>query len=274
MPPRMPGAVQGAQQVREASAIPTLERPLYLLTFFTPQQPQWTLANLARASGLPKASCLRALRVLGKYDLLRREGDTYRLGGAFIAMKAHVQVHAPPLNVALAHMEHLRERTGLSVAWAVLDEQVTLYTEVLPVGGAAPVAPGERRDVLRDPSGRLLLAFAPLSLRERLFGEAGAARPALDALDQVTRRAWLSAPRADDLPGGVTQVAAPVFRSGGTLVAALSVSWPGQPDWAGAAPALSALCDAARRVSHDMGYLRPWAGDAAFFMDARARLPG
>ena len=90
----------------------------------------------------------------------------------------------------------------------------------------------------------------------------------------MTRRAWLSAPRADDLPGGVTQVAAPVFRSGGTLVAALSVSWPDQPDWAGAAPALSALCDAARRVSHDMGYLRPWAGDAAFFLDARARLPG
>lgn len=262
-----------AQQAREALAIPTLERPLYLLTFFTPQQPQWTLANLARASGLPKPSCLRALRVLEKYELLRRDGDSYRLGGGFIAMKAHVQVHAPPLNVALAHLEHLRERTGLSVAWAVLDDREALYTEVLPAAGAA-LSAGERRDVLRDPSGRLLLAFAPLSLRERLFGEAGAARAPLDALDQVTRRAWLSAPRVDDLPGGVTQVAAPVFRSGGALVAALSVSWMGQPDWSDAGPALAALSDTARRVSHDMGYLRPWAGDTAFFLDARACLPG
>ncbi|WP_189069528.1 IclR family transcriptional regulator [Deinococcus radiotolerans] len=265
-------AIQSAERGAHGTDVPTLERPLYLLTFFTPRQPEWTLAKLARASGLPKASCLRALRVLEKYELLRRDGDGYRLGSGFIAMKAHVQVHAPPLNVALAHMEHLREQTGLAVAWAVLDGQDTLYTEVLPTPGG-PLSPGERRDVLSDASGRLLLAFGTLSLRERLLGQAGAGRATLDTLDQVTRRAWLSPPRREDVASGWPQVAAPVFRAGGTLVAALSVSWPDWPEWPLTAEALRALSDTARRVSHDMGYLRPWAGDAAFFLDVATKLP-
>ncbi|WP_189072492.1 IclR family transcriptional regulator [Deinococcus sedimenti] len=256
----------------EAPDIPTLERPLYLLTFFTPREPQWTLAHLTRASGLPKASCLRALRVLEKYDLLQREGDRYRLGSGFIAMKAHVQVHAPPLNVALAHLEHLRERTGLSVAWAVLDAQDTLYTEVLAGPGGTPAGVGERRRVVLDASGRLLLAFGTLSLREAMFAASGDRGP-LELLDQVTRRAWLSPPLPSDEPGGVTQVAAPVFRAGGTLVAALSVSWPGRPVWTEAEDDLRALSDAARRVSQEMGYVRPWAGDAAFFLQVLDRLP-
>ncbi|WP_221089956.1 IclR family transcriptional regulator [Deinococcus aquaedulcis] len=258
----------------QAVDVPTLERPLYLLTFFTPKQPHWTLSHLARASGLPKASCLRALRVLEKYDLLQRDGDRYRLGRGFIAMKAHVQVHAPPLNVARPHLEHLQERTGQVVSWAVLDEMQTLYAEVL--GARAPLPPGERRALPGDPSGRLLLAFAGRALRERVF-LAVAARPgpeqdALNTLDSVCRRAWFSAPLPHDGLGGAVQVAAPVFRAGGSLVAALGLTWAAGPLTGTTETALRALADAAQTISRELGYTRPWAADPAFFLQVLRRV--
>ncbi|WP_157457854.1 IclR family transcriptional regulator [Deinococcus arboris] len=271
-----PATLSTPRPVVQGTDVPTLERPLFVLTFFTPQQPQWSLSNLARASGLPKASCLRALRVLEKYDLLVREGDRYRLGSGFIAMKAHAQQHAPPLNVALPHLAHLAEQTGLQVSWAVLDDEQTLYTEVLPLAGSG-LAPGDRRALLGDASGRLLLAFAERTLRERVFAGAAALdhaeRATLDTLDSVSRRTWLSAPVARDHLEGAVQVAAPAFRAGGRLAAALALTWPAAPTtWAGAHDTVQHLVNTAQKVSRDLGYERAWVTDTTFFLQVLTRL--
>ena len=91
--------------------VPSLERSLYLLTFFTREHPQWSLTELGRASDLPKVSCLRLIRVLEKYSLLARDGDLYRLGPGLLSLGAQVQESYPPRRVALPHLNDLRNIT-------------------------------------------------------------------------------------------------------------------------------------------------------------------
>ncbi|ULH13842.1 helix-turn-helix domain-containing protein (plasmid) [Deinococcus sp. KNUC1210] len=259
-----------------AGEIATLERPLYLLTFFTPRQTGWTLSALARASALPKASCLRSIRVLEKYSFLRREGDVYRLGTRFIELSSFVQDSAPARNIALPYLHQLSQRTGWSVSWAVLQGSEGLYAEVITAPGTTPppIHSGQRLSLTQGASASILMAFAPQQIRQQTFSSVRALLPTagrpvadLDFVDGLARKTWLAV--WNEPPGrGRVECAAPVFQANGKVVAALAVHGEAEtsPDPAVLRQRLLQLSHGAEAISRDLGYSHEWQGDTDFFL--------
>lgn len=255
--------------------VATQERPLYLLDFFSLERPLWTLSALARASGLPKASCFRALRVLEKYRLVQRDGEAYRLGARLIALGSLVQESHPARRVALAHLERLRDETGHTAQWTVLDGREGVYTEVVQAhhGVRLYMTPGRRVPLHGGAAARLLLAFAPPPIAaEVLAGPLPAVtertptdRETLAALVEDTRRSWLAASFGELVPYSA-ELAAPVWGARG-FVAAVSVGTAeaAYADRAVLARDARLLDAAAQAISRDLGFVGPWPVDAAGF---------
>ena len=257
--------------------VPTQERPLYLLEFFTLAQPAWGLSELAQASGLPKASCLRALRVLETYGLVQRSEQRYRLGARLIALGSLVQESFPPRRVALPHLQTLRDATLQSAQWVVLERLEGVYLEVVESRSRVRlfIAPGRRAPLYAGASTRLLLAFADAEVQNEVFGakrvrytgttptDAGQLR----ALLRSSRQTWFAA-SFGELEAFSAELAAPVFGSKGELVATVSVAGAEAHyrDLATLRGYVAALNTAAERVSRELGFEAPWGGDPAAFM--------
>lgn len=253
--------------------VPTLERPLYLLTFFTSRQPSWTLSALARRSELPKASCLRSIRVLEKYHFLRRDGDIYRLGTRFIELGAFVQDTAPARKTALPYLQTLSQHTGLTVSWAVLQAEEGFYAEVVhpAESGRLPITPGQPLPLAQSASSYILTAFAPQDLRQQVFAAArrnsSASVTDLESLDGLARKTWLAMSVEGDIQVNI-EFAAPIFQANGKVVAALGLHDQGVSDLGAARlrDHLTNLNRAAEAISRDLGYMHDWQGDIKFFL--------
>ncbi|AFD24710.1 IclR family transcriptional regulator [Deinococcus gobiensis] len=256
---------------QEDAALPTLERPLHLLTFFTAKQPVWTLSGLARASGLPTASCLRAIRVLEKYQFLRRDHMEYRLGAQLLRLSAQVQAASPARRLASVHLDQLRRATGCPVSWSVLEGTEALTLDVLGTG-TDPVpdegTAGLPLDLTRGAVAQVLLAFASLDLRRAVLGPLTAGplpdQPHREVLDGLTRKTWLALdPRT---AGSSAELAAPVFQGNGALAAAIGLRAAVPSSRARLEHELHLLSQTAAKVSRELGYVREWHGDPAFLL--------
>ncbi|MET9232601.1 helix-turn-helix domain-containing protein [Lentzea sp. NPDC003310] len=148
-----------------------------------------SLADLVRATGLPRSTVHRLLGFLVRAGLVAKRDGLYRLGGRPVApLAAHQH------RVLVGCLPELLAATGGTVQVSVLDGQHALVVERLH-GRAAEltIAPGARLPAHCTAPGRVLLA----------------ARPGV----AVDRGEWLPS---------VTGVAAGVCGPDGELVAALS----------------------------------------------------
>lgn len=92
----------------------TVGKALDLLDLFTRAQPQHGLSQLARASGLNKATCHRLLSELGSRGLVEQTGPAreYRLGPAVLRLSALREAAVPTREAAMPILRHLAEVTG------------------------------------------------------------------------------------------------------------------------------------------------------------------
>lgn len=257
--------------------IPTLERPLYLLGFFSEERPFWGLSELARASGWPKATCLRSLRALEQHGLLVRENDRYRLGTRLLHLGTLVKAAYPARQVALPPMQALRDATGQSVQWVVRDGQEGVYLEVLEARSRVRlyIAPGRRAPLYAGASTRLLLAFAPKTVQEGIFqGERKRYTPAtpvglarLQALLAQTRQTGFAASFGELEPYSA-ELAAPVRGPEGEVVAALSLAGAEAHyrDPKMLSGYLQALSQSAWEISEKLGFVGSWQADLEGFL--------
>lgn len=257
------------------TSIPPMGRPLHLLTFFTAKHPAWTLTALADASGLPKASCLRVLRVLEQFQFLSREGNTYRLGSQFLRLSADSQATSPTRRVALPHLERLHRASHDPVSWSMLAEPdaFTLHVVGTAERTSAWLRSGQPVDLTRGAVARVLLAFASLDTRRAVL-DAGRPRgdqARVNTLDDLARQAWLALDTLDD---GHLEVAAPVFQSSGALAGAVGLLLPPQSSRARVEHMLDLLSDAATQMSRDLGYTREWRGNVPYALRVHEHLGG
>ncbi len=264
--------------MKPSEAIPTLERPLYLLHFFSEERPYWGLSELARASGWSKATCLRSLRALENHGLLVRENERYRLGTRLLHLGAVVKAAYPARRTALPLMQALRDATGQSVQWVVRDGLEGVYLEVLEARSRVRlyIAPGRRAPLYAGASTRLLLAFAPKEVQEAvLFGERRAYTPAtptewahLQKLLAQTQRTGFAASFGELEPHSA-ELAAPVREAQGGVVAALSLAGAEALYREGGRleDFLYQLDQAAQEISRRLGYTGPWATQPRCFLE-------
>ncbi len=257
-----------------------VEKALYLLDFFSQGQSARSLTDISNASGLSKATCHRTLQVLHRYGLLEREGDSYRLGYRLLELAAHIRGSLEPLNVGRDLMEHLRNEVDQSVQLVVRSGDEVVYAEVLP-----PFSPsrlyvrlGRRAPLYAGASGRLLLAamsneeVADLLARielHRYTGRTPHTRHEVTESVFATRETWCTR-SLGELERYSSELAVPIFGSGGNVLAALSLAGS---DTAYLEPEtlktlLLALDETAIGISRRLGFYAAWPTKPDAFLES------
>jgi IclR family transcriptional regulator, KDG regulon repressor len=268
--------------MKQRENVPTLERPLYLLEFFSESSPYWGLSDLARACGLDKATCLRSLRALENHGLVTKEDTQYRLGSRLMTLGSLVQSAYPARRLALPTMQSLRDHTEQSVQWVVREGFEGVYLDVVEATARVRlfIAPGRRAPLYAGASTRLLLAFSPPEVQAHVL-EAPRVQftnltPTdfmyLNGLLEHTRRTGFAA-SFGELEAHSAEIAAPIYGAHGMVIAALSMAGARTVyDDPGALERyVLALDSAACALSLQLGFSKPWNSDPQGFLQAMFR---
>lgn len=203
----------------------TVGKALDLLDLFTRAQPQLGLSQLARASGVNKATCHRLLTELESRGLVEQTGPAreYRLGPATLRLAALREATVPTRDAAMPILRHLAEATGET---AHLSHLVGAKLQTIAFAYAS--RPGvkvmmEDADVLPfdlTASGAAVLAHHPQAAQiiTRLPDP-----QALQArVEAARRRGW--AETVSTFEKDVHGLAVPLFDATGTCTGALAVA--------------------------------------------------
>lgn len=222
---------------RGPGTVRAVEKALRVLRLFSEDHPQWSLADIARALGLPKSTTFGLLRTLHSCGLLEAAGPgVYRLGMEAIKLGYVARVSLQLPRFVLALMEDVLEKTGQIVYLAVPYDGRVLYVEALyPPKRRVPYsAVGRTAPMHCTALGKAMLAHMdPEQVRDIVrrhglprFTENTLTDPdALEAeLEQVRRQGYARDRREHDPM--VACVAVPVWARNRQLAGALSVSGP------------------------------------------------
>lgn len=210
---------------RDRKHMGTVGKALDLMDLFTRAEPQLGLSQLARASGLNKATCHRLLTELESRGLLEQSGPAreYRLGPAVLRLSALREAAVPTREAAMPVLRRLAEATGET---AHLSHLVAGRLQMLAYAYAS--RPGvkvmmEDADILpfhATASGAAVLAFG--SAMETLIS----ASPDPETLRTrvETTRAKGYAETLSTFEKDVHSFAVPLFDATGTCTGALAVA--------------------------------------------------
>ena len=220
-----------------------------------------TFTELAAASGLAKSTTSRLLMALERNGLVQRDArGRYRPGEVFVSYAWRGGTEAGLVAVAQPFLDRLGDATGetinLGVASRGMVEQIAQTDSTYLIGGTNWV--GLSVPLYCAALGKVLLAYAAAELPpgrlEQRTGRTITSRAALELdLREVRRRGY--AVTDEELEPGLVAVAAPVYRDGGSVVAALSVSAPATRLTRARIPGVAAQCVAeAAALSAVLGY--------------------
>ena len=191
-----------------------------------------TFTELTSSSGLAKSTTSRLLMALERNGLVQRDSrGGFRPGEVFVSYAWRSGAEAGLITVAQPFLDRLGEATGetinLGVASRGMVEQIAQVDSTYLIGGTNWV--GLSVPLHCAAVGKVLLAYDAAELPPgrliRRTGHTITSREALAAdLAEVRRRGY--AVTNEELEPGLVAVAAPVYRQGATVVAALSVSGP------------------------------------------------
>jgi DNA-binding IclR family transcriptional regulator len=237
---------------------------LALLDAFTPTEPELSLNELARRTGLPLSTTYRLASELVEWGGLERVPKSgFRIGLRLWEVGSMAPRTTSLRDIVLPFMQDLYDATRENIHLAVLDGREALYVERVTGRNSVPVASrrGERLPLHATGVGKVLLAHAPQEFQEEVLASAlkryspytvvapGHLRRELEEI----RRTGVGFAR-EELTLGRISVAAPLLAADGQAVAGLSIVVRATgTDVDRLAPALrtAALCAARRLREHD-----------------------
>lgn len=214
--------------------VQSLERGIAVLRSFDGEAPRQTLADVARATGLTRATARRLLLTLEHLGYARTDGKHFELtprvldiGYSFVASLNLTQIAQP-------YLEALSEEVAESVSVSVLDDTDIVYVARVPTKRIMTVAIGlgSRFPAYQTSMGRALLAEMPDDEVADVFERSDRVRRTehtiadvaslLAALADVRRCGWAIVDQ--ELEIGVRSAAAPIRSAAGRTIAAVNVS--------------------------------------------------
>ncbi|GAA5038460.1 DNA-binding IclR family transcriptional regulator [Thermocatellispora tengchongensis] len=223
-------------------------KALSILGAFTPARPELRLVEISRITGLPEPTAHRLAGELVAWGALERLRDgTYRIGLRLWEVGSLSPRSRTLREIARPFMQDLYEVTRENVHLAVLRDSQVLYVEKYfgPRSIRVPTHIGERLPLHSTGAGKVLLAFSPPALQDRvLHGALRRFTPATIVMPGTLSRALVNVRRTgmatcvEELTMGALSVAAPIYDANRTVVAALSLvmrSSGGHPDRMGPA---------------------------------------
>jgi DNA-binding IclR family transcriptional regulator len=242
------------------SGEPVVDRAFRLLRCFdgTPL----TLTELSARAGVPLSTTLRLVRQLVAIGALERDdGGSYAIGLTLLEIASLAPRGHGLRAIALPFMEDLHRATGNHVLLAVRVGHEAMIIERLSAHRAAQVLyrVGERVPLHSTGVGLVLLAHAEPELQESVLAGPLTLEPEHAAISSTELRKRLARVRqegsvtnARTVPEPATSVSAPIFDSGKTAIAAISViAGTGSVDPAAMRPAVMTVARAISRVAAD-----------------------
>jgi IclR family pca regulon transcriptional regulator len=214
--------------------VQSLERGLAVIRAFDADHAELGLSDVARVTGLTRATARRFLLTLVQLGYVRQEGSRFSLRPRVLELGfSYLSALSLP-EVAQPHMESLVAQVNESSSIAVLDDTEIIYVVRVPTTRimSITIAVGTRLPAYPTSMGRVLLAaLDPDSLDERLARMELVPLTAATVTDAAALRRVVARVRQEgwamvdqELEQGVRSVAVPIRGSDGAVAAALNVS--------------------------------------------------
>jgi DNA-binding IclR family transcriptional regulator len=258
---RRPKAPPATRYTVDAAA-----KALELLSVFSFREPRLSLAELAKRTGIPRATAFRLLSTLEQAGFLAKEHGAYQLGIKCFGLGNIVAGGFDLRETAHPHLVALRDATQETTQIAILDHWQVVYLERMlssrPVGFMRSRA-GAILPAYCTALGKTLLAFRPAGevetwARKQKFTPltprtVTSATRLLKELVVIRERGY--GLDEEEREKGVCCVAAPVRNHTGHVVAAISVAGPTHrmPRALEGSDVAAAVVAAARAISLDLG---------------------
>lgn len=225
------------------------------------------ITDLAHATGLPKSTTHRLVTALVNEHLLIQDEDShkYALSLRITALGASILSSHTVRKAARPILMELRDQTGEAVHLAVLEglDAVIIDTEDSYVFARTVNTPGQHLPAHAVSTGKILLAYQwEPRLREVLFHstfmrytEHTITEPRLLLEELLRVRAQGYAISSSELEEGVEAVAAPVFDHLHNVVAAVSVSGPGERCTSKREEFIPVVTHAGQQISQALQYI-------------------
>ncbi|MBV0911776.1 IclR family transcriptional regulator [Anianabacter salinae] len=215
----------------------TVAKALSLLDLFTLARPEIGLSDLARLSGMNKATVYRMVSELQAEGLLEQTGTrAYRIGPAVLRLAALREATVPLRAAAMPLLQRLSDRTGETVHLSFLEGGklgTYAFTYADAHGTSVRMEDAAVLPFHATASGLAVLAYLPPDRREALLTPPLAGFTAATQTDAARIRAALSQVRASGIAvstGGfeadVSSLAVPLFAADGSVTGALAVATP------------------------------------------------
>ena len=214
--------------------VQSFQRGLAVIRSFSADTPAQTLSDVARATGLNRATARRLLLTLEGLGYVRSHDALFQLtpkilelGYAFVASSGVPQL-------ALPYLEQLSAEVNESSSVAVLDETSVVYVARVPAKRVMTVSIGlgSRFPAYRTSLGRVMLAALTREEVERVWERSDRSDPTsrtvtslgelLARLEDVRQQGWAMVDQ--ELEMGVRSLAAPLRNAVGETLAAVNVS--------------------------------------------------
>lgn len=215
-------------------SVRSFERGLRVIRSFSAEHPEQTLADVARATELNRATARRFLLTLEELGYVRRIGDRFTLTPRVLDLGyAYVSSFAVP-QLALPYLEQLSELVHEAASVGVLDGTEIVYVARVPAKRVMTVSIGlgTRFPAYRTSLGRALLAELDDEQVRAIWDTSDHSLPTprtvvgfedlQDRLRRVRDQGYALVDQ--ELEVGVRSLAAPVRDASGEAVAAINVS--------------------------------------------------
>lgn len=218
------------------------------------------LADLSRQLSMPRARVhryLKTLRELG-YVSQERNGERYWLGTRLFHLGQAAMEQFEITRIAERPMHALREEFGQTIVLStpVNGEALVVSTVESENVVQISVRPGARLSALTSAQGRIALAYAPPSVRERRLETMPAdERAGMEARLAGIRERLYEFSSGETL-GGINIIAAPILAEGDALSGVLAV--------VGAAQDISESRDAIASLKYQAGEISSLLGSNAY----------
>lgn len=211
----------------------SLVRGLSLLELFSVSQPELSISEMARRSGIPKSTTHRLVNDLVAAGFLERGPSGMHLGLRLFELGHLVPTHRTLRELAIPYAHNLSEVTGLTCNLAVRDGHDIFYVEKIstPNLTVPHSRKGGRLPLHCTALGKAILAYSERSFVESVLSSPLPRRSPMTITDPELLRRELAAVRTtkvaydvEESQPGLFCVAAPVFARRNLLVGAISVT--------------------------------------------------
>lgn len=215
----------------------TIDKTVALLELLAISKRDMSIREIEKESGVSRSTAHRILQNLQKHNWVAQDAGTerYRIGLRFLFLYNTDSFYRHFLDTARPVIDGLVEATGQTALISVLDgeEGYCIYAKTPPALLQYAAYPGMRFPIYAGATGKVLLAFAPEAVREKVLSESKVRVAPNTVVDEERLRADVAKIRSDgyafstkELQDQTSGVSVPILGRGGELIAQFGVAGP------------------------------------------------